>query len=161
TYAPSAVQTAFVPAPAETQDNVAAGFLGRTNAFVDLFGEGLPGILTEIDGAWLYKPNLGAGRFGAQTAVLGRPAGRPAPFAMGGVNGDGNTDVFRVAGRTAGRFSFDRDERRWNGFQPFADVPHLEALGGRVHTVDLNGDGLADLVVAKGDRVVWFASEGD
>jgi RHS repeat-associated protein len=161
TYAPAASATSFTEAPAETQENVPAGLAGHRHTFVDLLGEGLPGILTESDRAWYYKPNLGGGQFGGQAMVLERPATRPGTFGFGDVDRDGNTDLSQLSGRLAGSYQLDREEATWTGFRPFPALPHVEALGGRAQWVDLNGDGRADIVVAKADSFVWFASDGD
>ncbi|HEX6099236.1 MAG TPA: SpvB/TcaC N-terminal domain-containing protein [Thermoanaerobaculia bacterium] len=160
TYAPPFVASAFVAAPAETQRNAPAGFASRRHAFVDLLGEGLPGILTESESAWFFKPNEGNGRFGEQALVLERPATRPGAWAFGDVDRDGDTDLSQMAGRLAGMYSLDRDRGRWDGFRPFDALPHVEGIH-RAQWVDLNGDGRPDIVIPKGDRLAWFASEGD
>jgi RHS repeat-associated protein len=161
TYAPATIGTSFIEAPAGTQENLPAGLAGRRLTFVDLLGEGLPGILTESDRAWYYKPNLGGGEFGAQAMVLERPATRPGTFGFGDVDRDGDTDLSQLAGRLAGLYEFDREDAAWTGFCPFSAFPHVEALGGRAQWVDLNGDGRPDLVVVKADAIVWFASDGE
>jgi RHS repeat-associated protein len=161
TYATAATDAAFTEVPAQAQENLPAGLQGRRLAFVDLYGEGLAGMLTESDRAWYYKPNLGGGAFGAQTMVLERPATRPGTFGFGDIDRDGDTDLSQLAGRLAGLYELDREERVWRAFRPFAELPHVEALGGRAQWVDLNGDGRADIVVVKEDALVWFASEGE
>jgi RHS repeat-associated protein len=161
TYTPAATGGGFEPAPAEAQENVPAGLAGQRCVFIDLFGEGLPGILAEGEHASWYKPNLGAGRFGAQVVISERPATRPGAYTYGDHDRDGDTDLSQMAGRLAGFFELDRQQGRWQGFRPFATLPHVEALGGRAQWVDLNGDGRPDVVVAKADHLVWFPSEGD
>ncbi len=161
TYAPPATATSFADLPARAQENVPAGLLGQRLTFVDLRGEGLAGMLTESDRAWYYKPNLGGGEFGAQAVVLERPATRPGAFGFGDVDRDGDTDLSQLGGRLAGLYELDREEQVWRPFRPFAELPHLEALGGRAQWVDLNGDGRPDLLVAKEDAFIWFASDGD
>lgn len=160
TYAGPFMGPAFVAAPVETQRNVPAGLAASRYTFVDLFGEGLPGILAESERAWFYKANEGGGRFGEQALVIERPATRPGAFAFGDVNRDGNTDLSQLAGRMAGLFSHDRQERRWDGFRPFEALPHVEGIR-RAQWVDLNGDGRPDIVIPKGDRLAWFASKGE
>jgi RHS repeat-associated protein len=161
TYSPAATSGSFEPAPSETQENVPAGLSLRRYAFVDLLGEGLPGILTEGERSWYYKPNLGNGRFGAQTVVLDRPAVRPGTYSYGDYDHDGDTDLAQMAGRLAGFFELDRQEAKWQEFRPFSRLPHVEAMGRRAQWVDLNGDGMPDIVMAQADRLVWFPSQGN
>jgi RHS repeat-associated protein len=160
-YAPAATATGFAELPTAALENVPAGFAQGRVAFVDLLGEGLSGILSETDRAWFYKPNLGGGSFGAQMAVLERPAVRPGAFGLGDMDGDGDTDLSLLTGRFAGLFKRDREYDSWENFHPFAAFPHVEALGDRARWVDLNGDGRPDLVISRGDHFVWFPSDGE
>lgn len=161
TYAPPATSTSFTQVSAKSQKNVPAGLLGQRLSFVDLRGEGLAGMLSESDRSWYYKPNLGGGEFGAQMMVIERPATRPGAFGLGDVNRDGDTDLAQLGGRLAGLYELDREAQVWRPFRPFAEIPHVEALGGRAQWVDLNGDGRPDILIAKEDAFVWFASDGD
>jgi RHS repeat-associated protein len=160
TYAPAATETSFQETPPITSENVPAGLSARRFTFVDLFGEGLPGILAESEKAWFYKRNLGDGEFDAQCTVIERPATTPDAFVFGDLDRDGNTELSLLAGRLAGSFELDRDRGRWRGFSPFEQLPHVEAMGAGPRWVDLNGDGRPDLVVAKHDTLLWFPSEG-
>lgn len=158
-YADATPERAFREVPRETHEGFSPSPHGHR--FVDLYGEGLPGILTETAGTWLYKPNLGGGRFGAATLVEERPAIRPETFAFGDLDGNGDVEVAQLAGRLAGRFELPREVARWRAFEPFAAFPHVEALGGRAQWVDLNGDGRPDVVITSSDRLIWFPSDGD
>jgi hypothetical protein len=55
--------------------NLPGGIDSSQYRWVDLDGEGISGVLTEQDCSWLYKPNLGAGRFGTMEEVGIRPSG--------------------------------------------------------------------------------------
>jgi hypothetical protein len=160
-YSPAATSIGFEPAPPETQENVPGGLCLRRCSFVDLLGDGLPGILIEQERSLSYKPNLGNGHFGPQTVVLERPAIRPGTYSYGDHDRDGDTDLAQMAGRLAGFFELDRQQARWQGFQPFPKLPHVEAFGGRAQWVDLNGDGLADVIVGQVGHLTWFPSQGD
>ncbi len=160
TYAPALTETTGAEASSQFVD-VPGGFFEPNHAFVDLYGEGLAGILTEVERAWYYKRNLGNGAFGDQTLVRERPATSIGAFVLADLDRDGNTELLRASGRQAGRFELDREEGTWSAFRPFAEMPHVEALGGRAQWIDLNGDGRPDLVIARGDSLTWFASDGD
>jgi RHS repeat-associated protein len=146
--------------PVTALDDVPAGFADHRHTFVDLYGEGVSGILTEIDRAWYYKRNLGDGAFAERVLVEERPSARGS-FQLGDIDRDGDTELVSMHGRMAGRFELSREETMWSGFVPFASFPHVEALGGRAQWIDLNGDGRTDLVIAREDSLVWFASDGD
>jgi RHS repeat-associated protein len=160
-YSPTVTSVGFEPAPSETQENLPAGLSLSRCAFVDLLGDGLPGILTEQERSLSYKPNLGNGHFGPQTVVLERPAIRAGTYSFGDHDLDGDTDLTQMAGRLAGFFELDRQQARWQGFKPFPQLPHVEGLGGRAQWVDLNGDGRPDIILAQPDRLTWFPSRGD
>src|SRR2546422_11310958 len=119
TYAPPLTDRAFVRPPEETEINVPAGVSASQFAFVDLYGEGLPGILVEQERAWYYKANSGGGHFGQQVIVEERPSTTVGNYGLGDFNSNGDTDCSRFLGRLAGYFELDRDELKWKGFQPF------------------------------------------
>ena len=160
-YAPAYPDTSLAEVPRVTTENVPAGLASRQYALVDVFGEGVPGILARTEHAWFWKPNLGGGVFGPQIALDERPAGALGRFDFGDHDRDGDTDFAQLAGRLAGFYELDRLEGKWQGFKPFAQLPHIEALGGKAQWLDLNGDGRPDLVVAGSDRFLWFPSGDD
>ena len=148
----------FEPLALDALTNVPGGLTGSYR-LVDLYGEGLPGILTEIGGGWLYKPNLGGGQFGPQERVSEAPSVRGGAYALGDFDRDGNPNLGRLLGRDAGFFEYDRNARRWHSFTPFASAPRV-ATDTAVQWVDLNADGLPDLVVPHLDHFTWYPSLG-
>jgi RHS repeat-associated protein len=149
----------FTGAPAEAAVNTPGG-LGLGHRFLDLYGEGLSGILTETESAWYYKSNVGGGRFGPQNLVAQRPGYRLNQVALSDFDADGNPNLAVLHGRGGGYYTFDRDAQAWLGFQPFDALPHLEAAGRRAQWLDVNGDGRAELLLADAERVVWYPSLG-
>ncbi|AUX37642.1 MULTISPECIES: SpvB/TcaC N-terminal domain-containing protein [Sorangium] len=159
-YARPEPERGFRAAPQETVENVPTGLAGAAYRWLDLCGEGLPGILAELRDGWYYKPNEGGGRFGPQRLVMAQPRYRLADVALNDFDGDGNMDVAVLHGRGAGYFEYDRESGSWNGYRALASLPHQEAAGGRAQWLDLDGDGRADLVVAGHGRVVWYPARG-
>jgi RHS repeat-associated protein len=149
---------AFEPLALDALTNVPGGLTGSYR-LVDLYGEGLPGILTEIGGDWFYKPNLGGGQFGPQERVSEAPSVRGGAYALGDFDRDGNPNLGRLLGRDAGFFEYDRNARRWHSFTPFASAPRV-ATDTAVQWVDLNADGLPDLVVPHLNHFTWYPSLG-
>ena len=124
---------------------------------IDLYGEGLPGLLYQGERGWSYRSNLGGGRF-AEPALVGAQPNFERAVTLGDLDRDGDTELAVVSGRQAGAFALEREDARWVGFRPFARWPRIEGLAGRTFWVDLNGDGRADAVVARGDALIWFPS---
>ncbi|MFI6504875.1 SpvB/TcaC N-terminal domain-containing protein [Nonomuraea typhae] len=140
-------------------ENVPAG----PYQWIDLYGEGMPGILTEHQGTWYYKHNLGGGRFGPHQAV----ATRPSPGRLGGgrqvlldLSGDGRLDVVALAGSLTG-FAGGTDGKGWREHAPFRELPQLDLTRDDVRLADLSGDGLADLLVTGDDALTWYPSLGE
>ena len=157
-YSDPEVGEGFEPLEPATVENVPAGLTGRYR-WVDLYGEGLPGILTEASGTWFYKPNLGGGRFGPQERVAEAPSFRGGPYTFSDFDRDGNPNLGRLLGRDAGFFEYDRNAQRWHSFTPFASAPHVP-VDTPVQWVDLNADGLPDLVVPHPGHFTWYPSLG-
>jgi hypothetical protein len=48
----------------------------------------------------------------------------------------------------------------WEALQPFASLPQIEWTDPNVRFLDLDGDGLDDVPIAKDDTFVWYPSLG-
>jgi RHS repeat-associated protein len=151
---------AFADAPPETAVGAPAG-LGGSYRWVDLYGDGLPGILAQQGGSWYYKRNEGSGSFAAPEPVPAIPSWNLAESVLGDFDADGNTELAIMHGRDAGWFSYDREASSWGAFHALPSLPHQEAAGMVVQWIDLDGDGRSDLLVADPDRVVWYRNEGE
>lgn len=128
--------------------------------FDDVDGEGIAGALHEQAGTWLYQPNLGMGRLAAVAPVSRVPAAVAAP-AVGrrllDLAGDGSLDLVTLGADGPG--FYERAGESWESFRAFESWPRLSWLDARF--VDLTGDGLADILAARGDHLIWHGSLGE
>ncbi|MEM5404427.1 SpvB/TcaC N-terminal domain-containing protein [Paraburkholderia unamae] len=144
--------------------NAPAGFAAFGYQLVDLDGEGIPGILAASATpapALSFKRNLGAGRFGGSELL----SMQPSFTAMGqgmqllSLNSDGRMDLATLSGPSPGFFERTRD-REWTPFQRFHSLPSVALEGRNVHYLDVDGDGLTDILIAEDEAFVWYPSEG-
>jgi len=142
-------------------ENLPAGLEESRHHWVDLDGEGLPGILTEQGGSWHYKPNLGNGVFGPLGTLSTRPvlAEGTRPYFTD-LAGDGCVDVVQFQKPLAG-FYERAEPDGWASFRPFRSVPDLDWNDSNIRFVDLTGDGRADILITEDDRITWYPSLGE
>lgn len=142
-------------------NDIAAGFVTLTTSraghdetlrepideLVDVYGDGLPGIVYRDGQSLTYRRALGQGRFGPASLPARVPveahttSGR---LALVDLDGDGRLDIVTHPTIGAGYFRGHTDGT-WEVFAPFG-AHALEAAGPDHQFVDLTGDGLADLV---------------
>jgi YD repeat-containing protein len=122
--------------------------------FVDLLGEGLPGVLHRTDKSWRYSPPLrddGAGDLVTYTAWDGLPqipladSRKPHRQILGDLDASGRPDWILAYPGLSGFFTLNPDGR-WSNFTSFTAVP-TEFFHPQGHLVNLMGAGLSDLVM--------------
>jgi RHS repeat-associated protein len=173
TYSRPRVGDAVEDVESESVENLPIGLDGNQYRWVDLDGEGLPGILLEDRGAWYYKRNVSARPSGAgDGAIVARlapverlasvplPAVFPEPLQIVDLAGDGQLDVADFDGDTEGFFERTLDEE-WNDFRSFQSLPNVKWDDPQLRLVDLTGDGLADVVITEDDVIRWHPSLGE
>jgi RHS repeat-associated protein len=173
-YSQPVVQDTLQEVDPRSLDNLPTGLDGAVYRWIDLHGEGLPGILSEQAGAWFYKPNVSPlppnrvdGHDGS-TAAFGpiqTVAATPSVALDSGAQfmdlaGDGRPDLVMLAGPTPGFYEHD-DAQGWEPFRPFVSGLNRDAADPSVRFIDIDGDGLADLLISENDRFVWHASLGE
>jgi hypothetical protein len=140
--------------------NLPGGVDGEIYRWLDLDGEGIAGILADQSGAWLYKPNLGDGRFGATETVKARPALAQRESRLHhlmDVAGDGNMDLVDLSAASPGFYGRTLDSG-WTGFRVFREIPVLDWNDPNLRFVDLTGDGIADVLITEDDAFTWHPS---
>src|SRR5262249_47519003 len=100
TYSQPVPASSFVAVTPQTLVGVPAGLNGP-HRWVALYGDGLPGILTESGTAWYYKANQGNGVFDGPRALAAHPSCSLADVVINDFDADGNTDVAVMHGRDA------------------------------------------------------------
>jgi hypothetical protein len=173
-YSQPIVQDAVKLLDAESLVNLPIGLDGETYQWIDLHGEGIPGILTEQAGAWFYKRNLSPinGNFGHGTAHPGPKfaplelvATKPNLALAGGAQfmdlaGDGQPDLVVLDDPVPGLYEHDGAEG-WQPFRPFTARLNRDMRDPNLKFVDLDGDGHADVLISDEDAFVWHPSLGE
>lgn len=164
-------------ADAESMENLPFGVDGAVYRWIDLDGEGLPGVLAEQGGGWYYKRNQsalgqssspafpveGAVSFAPLESVSSRPAG---VSLLGGkwrfldLAGDGQLDAVRLDAAQSGFYERNASGG-WEPYRSFAGNPNVDWSRPDVQLADLTGDGHADLLIMDGDELTWHASLGE
>ncbi|MEM9461010.1 MAG: SpvB/TcaC N-terminal domain-containing protein [Myxococcota bacterium] len=145
----------------ESMDDLPEGIDGQRYRLADVDGEGLPGVLTQQAGALYYKAPRGQGRFG-KLQVLGE---QPSTARLGegalltDVDGDGRLElVSRTA--SAGSYARRASGGGWESFVAFEQVPSIDWGDPQLRELDLDGDGRADVLIARDDYFIWYPSRG-
>ncbi len=139
-----------------------AGIDGRNYQFVDLDGEGVAGILAAAATpapALYYKRNLGEGKFAAAEMLPDQPSLQTGAEGVQllSLNSDGRLDVARLSGPMPGFFERTRSFG-WTPFMTFQSLPKIDLTARGVHFLDIDGDGLTDIMVAEDDVFVCYSS---
>jgi RHS repeat-associated protein len=146
----------------DSLQNLAAGVDGSATHWIDLDGEGVPGMLASEADGWYYKPNLGGGRFGPVERVPTQPSlgGLTAGGQLLDLAADGRLDLVTLSGPTPGFFE-RTDDRQWETFRSFPSLPAISWNDPNLRFVDLDGDGHADVLITDGDVFTIYGSLGE
>jgi RHS repeat-associated protein len=136
--------------------------------WVDLYGEGISGILSEQGEGWYYKRNLG--NVLGEDSVTFNPATQVFPrssfsglsngtLSLQDLAGNGQRQLVFNHGEVSGYFEFG-DGEQVEAFREFEHRVNINLQDPNVRLVDLTGDGKPDLVVTEDNVFTWYASEG-
>ena len=156
--------------------NAPEGIDGVRYQFVDLYGDGISGILTEQTGGWTYKPNLSPSTLGDNGGAQ-RPSARFGPGQLVDsmpslanlssgtqqlldVSGDGQVDLVDFQSATPGFFG-RTPSGGWEPFRAFDALPVLDWSDPQVRFIDLTGDGRADVLITEDQALCWYPSQAE
>ncbi|MGF1900417.1 SpvB/TcaC N-terminal domain-containing protein [Aliivibrio sifiae] len=129
---------------------------------VDLYGEGLPGILYHQESEWRYRSVQRAEEGGNSIeyreykTVSAIPSLQGEQTALVDVTGTGRLDWMVTTPGLQGFFSLN-DEQEWTSFTPFTAVP-AEFFTGEGVFADITGAGLADIAVVGPNSVRFYSN---
>ena len=139
---------------------------GGDTDLVDLNGDGLPDLLTLTGATPTWSPNLGGARFGFPRAL----AQVPSPLRLSSpkvtfanMSGSGNADVLILDQPLSGYYPLSTP----GGAAPtgfglpiiFEQAPNVLPADPRVRLLDLNGDGLTDVLYDAGTGWLEYLRE--
>jgi RHS repeat-associated protein len=174
-YSEATIQSTVQTVESESLENLPLGLDGSSFQWVDLDGEGLSGILTQQADSFLYKRNISplvlgndtdsspmAARFApaelvATNPALGSPGGRPQFMSLAA---DGHQDLVNFSGPVRGVYR-RTDEPGWEGFSPFECFPNLDTNDPNLRFLDVDGDGLTDILISEDEVFSWHRSLGE
>lgn len=163
-YTQAVVQDTVHEVDAASLQNLPTGVDGMAYQWIDLHGEGIPGILTEQGGAWFYKRNVSPiSERPVEFSPLERVATQPNLALVGGqaqfmdLAGDGQPDLVVLEGPIPGMYEHNGDEG-WERFRPFTARLNRNTRDPNLKFIDLDGDGHADVLISDVDAFIWHAS---
>ena len=146
--------------PANSLDNLPTGIDDRNYQWIDLYNEGIAGILTEQAGAWYYKSNSGDGKLEGVQLVASKPSLNG--LAAGNLHFqdiEAKGQQFLVSDDLDGYYQLS-DNKEWLPFKNFTTIPNIDLHDPNLKLLDLNGDGMADILVAEEQVFTWYAAKG-
>jgi RHS repeat-associated protein len=141
--------------------NAPAG-LSSGYQWVDLYNEGIAGILTEQGEGWFYKENLGNGRFTPAKPVIPKPSFlgiSTGVLQLQDLEADGRKQVVVNSPGLDGYFELTEDNG-WEPFRAFTQIPNVDLRDPNTRLLDLNGDGQPEIVITEDRAFTWYPAAG-
>lgn len=136
----------------------------KVSEWLDLESAGIPGLLNTLpDGTMTYQPRTYNG-FSAPRTLSQQPSlGRTGKTTFQDLDGSGNLDLIYVQDSQAVKGFYERDDSdSWSTFSDFPDTPTGETQHDCSYSIDLTGDGIADILAELKDshELMWKQNLG-
>jgi RHS repeat-associated protein len=152
--------------------------------WLDLYSEGISGILSEQSNGWFYKENLGNGSFSPAQIVSPHPSLtglRDGALSIQDLEADGRKYLVSTHAGLSGYYALGPDFGLASGpnagaalsggsnissaidspgFRPFEKYPNINIKDPNLKFLDLNGDGMPDMLISQAQDFIWYASKG-
>ncbi|WP_303315887.1 SpvB/TcaC N-terminal domain-containing protein [Flavivirga abyssicola] len=152
-----------------SEDNLVNAPVGVSGNYqwVDLYSEGINGILTEQANALFYKSNLGEDKqghvhFSQAKSIIPKPAFlgiTEGILQLQDLEANGQKQVVVNAPGQQGYFELN-DEEEWQPFKTFLKELRIDVRNPNVRMLDLNGDGRPDVVLSDQGAFTWWGNKG-
>ncbi len=150
----------------EEDNRFLPGLISSEYQILDLYGEGIPGVLYNDGITTLYwEPAAnGSGSKAVRYNRAQEPQSLPLPYGKTNnqqlidLTGNGQLDLVLSTPNVSGYYEVNSD-RSWQGFQTFPAFPN-EYLDPDSQLTDITGDGLLDLLRLEGDRIKVYPGKG-
>jgi Salmonella virulence plasmid 65kDa B protein/Insecticide toxin TcdB middle/C-terminal region/Insecticide toxin TcdB middle/N-terminal region len=132
---------------------------------VDLYGDGVPGILFRHGDGWRYRqpvrgrPGTDDIAYDAWRLLPAVPSMQPVRIALMDIDGDGRLDWLVTQPGLSGCFSL-KEGNQWSSFTPFTALP-IEFFHPQAQMANLVGAGLSDLALIGPKSVRLYANQRD
>lgn len=147
---------------AENRENIPEG-LSSKYQFTDLYNEGIAGILSEQSQGWYYNHNLGGGVFTPASLIAPKPSftglNRDG-LQLTSLTGDGRKFIVSTKRPNMGSFELTDDDQRWLPFKAFDRFPAVDLKDPNIKFIDVNGDGMPDVVLSEEQIFTWYPAAG-
>ncbi len=153
------------------RENIANAPVGLTNNYqwVDIYGEGISGILSESGEGWYYKSNLGDIKESGDVRFTNAAKVAPKPSLLGlnegllslqNLKSNGEKQIVVNTRGVQGYFELSESDE-WKPFKSFVNIANIDFQDPNIRMVDLTGDGQPDIIVSEENVFTWFASDGE